>query len=347
MSKKPAIWFPTVRTGTGTDVFTERLVKGLNEQGIKAEITWLPLRAEYAPWTVAIPKPPAWATVVHVNTWLHSRFLPKHLPIVATLHHSIHDPALRPYKGWLRAAYHRWWIAPNERRVLKRADKIIAVSQFVADMAKQTLCDVLMQVIYNGVDTEVFRPGSRVRQPDEPFRLLYVGSWMKRKGVELLAPIMGELGDGYELHYTGGLAAETDKHDMPSNMHDLGRLNQQEVIKAMQNADAFLFPSRSEGFGLVAAEAMACGLPVICTQGSSLIEVVQHGKTGLLCSTDNLKSFASSCQQLVQTQQSYVSMSKNARAWVEREFTVKEMLDKHLNVYLNICNLGFTLKRRK
>lgn len=46
MQPKPAIWFPTVRTGTGTDVFTERLVKGLNEQGIKAEITWLPLRAD-------------------------------------------------------------------------------------------------------------------------------------------------------------------------------------------------------------------------------------------------------------------------------------------------------------
>src|SRR5690554_75231 len=165
MSKKPAIWFPTVRTGTGTDVFTERLVKGLNEQGIKAEITWLPLRAEYAPWTVKAPKPPSWATVAHVSTWLHSRFLPKKLPIVATLHHAIHDPALRPYKGWIRAAYHRYWIAPNERRVLSRADHVTAVSLFVAAMAKQALCDVPIQVIYNGVDTKIFCSGNRVRQP--------------------------------------------------------------------------------------------------------------------------------------------------------------------------------------
>ena len=63
----PAVWFPTVRTGTGTDVFTERLVEGLNQRGIRAAISWLPLRAEYAPWTVAIPKPPEWATVTHVN----------------------------------------------------------------------------------------------------------------------------------------------------------------------------------------------------------------------------------------------------------------------------------------
>ena len=89
----PAIWFPAVRTGTGTDVFTERLVAGLIARGIRAEITWLPLRAEYAPWSVAIPQPPAWATVCHINTWLHPRFIPARLPVVATLHHAIHDPA--------------------------------------------------------------------------------------------------------------------------------------------------------------------------------------------------------------------------------------------------------------
>src|SRR5690554_5649013 len=109
MNKPLAVWFPTVRTNTGTDVFTERLVKGLNQQGIKAEITWLPLRAEYAPWTVEVPKPPGWATVVHVNTWLYSRFLPKHLPVVAIVHHAIHHPNAKAYKGWLRTAYHKYW----------------------------------------------------------------------------------------------------------------------------------------------------------------------------------------------------------------------------------------------
>lgn len=46
---KLAVWFLAIRTGTGTDVFTERLVEGLRKRGIRAEITWLPLRAEYLP----------------------------------------------------------------------------------------------------------------------------------------------------------------------------------------------------------------------------------------------------------------------------------------------------------
>ncbi|HRP71892.1 MAG TPA: glycosyltransferase family 4 protein, partial [Luteimonas sp.] len=157
-SELPAVWFPAIRTGTGTDVFTERLVAGLLRRSLRAEITWLPLRAEYAPWTVAVPEPPAWANVVHVNTWLHPRFVRSNLPVVATLHHAVHHPDAYAYKGMLRAAYHRWWIAPIERRVMRRADKMIAVSQFVADSARQSLVDVPMQMIHNGVDTETFRP---------------------------------------------------------------------------------------------------------------------------------------------------------------------------------------------
>src|SRR5262245_25262936 len=116
-----AVWFPTVRTGTGTDVFTVRMASALRQRGVRTEIAWLPLRAEYAPWTVAVPQPPAWATVAHVNTWLHTRFLPPHLPVVATIHHAVHHPDARAYKGPTRAAYHRWWIAPNERRVMRGA----------------------------------------------------------------------------------------------------------------------------------------------------------------------------------------------------------------------------------
>ncbi|MGN6655445.1 MAG: hypothetical protein ACTHJ9_08915, partial [Rhodanobacter sp.] len=93
------MWFPTVRTGSGSEVFTVRLVEELNNRGLRAEIAWLPLRAEFAPWTVPVPEPPAWANIVHVNTWLHPRFFPEHMPVVATLHHSIHHPALKRHKG--------------------------------------------------------------------------------------------------------------------------------------------------------------------------------------------------------------------------------------------------------
>ena len=330
MNEQPAVWFPAIRTNTGTDVFTRRLVKGLNEQGIKAGVTWLPLRAEYAPWTVRVPKPPEWANVVHVNTWLHPRFIPKNLPAIATIHHAVHHPDTLGYKGWLRAAYHKHWIAPMERRVMRRANKVVAVSQFVADTAKKTLVDVPIQVIYNGIDTNVFTPGTRVRKPNEPFRLLYVGSWMARKGVDLLAPIMSELGDEYELHYTGGPTSEKDKATMLPNMRDIGRLNgDAEVAKAMQNADALMFPSRSEGFGLVAAEAMACGLPVFTSAGSSVIEVIGHEETGYLCKSDNIADFTQAIRHLASNDSLRRKMSSTGRLSAKSRFSENIMLNAY------------------
>lgn len=332
---EPAIWFPTVRTGTGTDIFTERLVEGLVARGIRAEITWLPLCAEYLPWTVTIPHPPNWATIVHVNTWLHSRFLPKNLPVVATLHHSIHDPNLRPYKGWLRAVYHQYWIAPNERRIMQHAQQVTAVSQFVADIAKQTLCNVPMQVIYNGIDTGLFCPGNRVRQKHEPFRLLYVGSWRRLKGVDLLSPIMRELGEGFELYYTGGAAAEKDKETMPNNMYDLGRLNQQEVVEVLQESDAFLFPSRSEGFGLVAIEAIACGLPVISTKETCLEEIIHNTRMGYLCEKDNVASYVVAIRKI----KSDADLSNSKYLLDESlldNFSLKRMVEKYHSLYCQL-----------
>lgn len=331
-----AVWFPTVRTNTGTDVFTERLVAGLIERGVRAEVTWLPLRAEYAPWTVPVPTQPSWSHVAHVNTWLPPRFLPKRLPIVATLHHSVHNPALRPHKGRIREAYHRCWIAPNERRVMCRASRVVAVSGFAAELARRTLLDLPIEVIHNGIDTESFRPGKRVRKRGEPFRLLYVGSWAVLKGVGFLAPIMRELGPGFELRYTSDPKAKIDRAEMPGNMRDLGRLRSEEVVAVMQNVDALLFPSRSEGFGLVVAEAMACGLPVIATRGSSLTEVVEDGVTGILCPEGDITAFAAAARILAADSDLAVEMSSAARAVCVRRFGIGGMIQAYLDIYQSL-----------
>jgi glycosyltransferase involved in cell wall biosynthesis len=340
MSAMPAIWFPTVRTGTGTDVFTERLAAGLQSRGIRTEITWLPLRAEFAPWAVPAPPAPGWATICHINTWLHPRFIPEHMPVVATLHHSIHDPALRRYKGHLRTAYHRWWISPIERDALRRADRVVAVSDFVADVARRTLCDVPIQMIHNGVDTIRFHPAHRERTPGGPFRLLYVGSWMARKGVDLLSPVMRELGSGFELHYTGGRAADKDRPGMPSNMFDLGRLSEPQVVHAMQSADAFLFLSRSEGLPLVAVEALACSLPVIGMQGTSVAEVVTHGVTGALCMREDVLDIAAAVRRMAADECLHRIQRQAARDSATARFSFPQMVEAYVRVYSTMNEAG-------
>jgi len=252
----PAVWFPAIRAHSGADVFTERLCAALNAQGIRAEITWLPLRAEYAPWSVAVPRAPDWATVVHANSWLHPRFLPRHLPVVTTLHSCVHDPALRPYKSAAKALYHAAWIRRVEAAHLRRADRVVAVSRYTADVARRVFGREDIEVIHNGIDTAVFTPVDRA-EPNRPFRLLYVGNWDARKGVDLLAPILRALGPDFELHYTADRNGRHTRYALPPNARCLGRLSGPELVRAYQTADALLFPSRLEGLPLTVIEAMA------------------------------------------------------------------------------------------
>jgi glycosyltransferase involved in cell wall biosynthesis len=328
VTRVPKVWFPTVRAGSGTDIFTMRLVERLHERGLQAKITWLPLRAEYAPWSVIVPQPPEWANIVHVNTWLHPRFHPKNLPIVATLHHSVHHPELERYKGRLRAAYHNYWIKPVERSTLQRAERVIAVSQFAAEAARETLLDIPMQVIHNGVDIDKVQ-AKRKQAQQHPYRLLYVGNWASRKGVDLLAPILRELGNEFELLYTGNTAGS-----VKGNMRDIGRLTGSGAVAAvMQDADALLFPSRSEGFPLVVIEAMANGLPVITTKDSSMPEAIEDGVSGILCPQDDVDAFVDACRRLAADPMLQQKMSDAARTKAKRVFSLDLMADTYISIY--------------
>ncbi|BCX80688.1 alpha-maltose-1-phosphate synthase [Methylomarinovum caldicuralii] len=337
----PAVWFPAVRAGSGADVFTERLCAGLNARGLRAAITWLPHRAEYAPWSVPVPKPPAWANIVHVNSWLHPRFLPQGLPIVSTLHACVHDDALNRYKSRLQSLYHRYWIRPIEAATLRRATRVVAVSRYTAGMAEKAFDVSGIRVIYNGIDCSRFTPIER-DHPQHPFRLLYVGNWSRRKGVDLLAPIMEALGDGFELAYTADREGAHERYALPPNCRNLGRLSGESLVTAYQQADALLFPSRLEGFGLVAAEAMACGLPVIAANTSSLPEVVEHEQTGLLCPADAIDAFVQAARTLATDIARWRMMRQAARQRVINLFDASQQVDKYIELYSGTRNITST-----
>ena len=335
MDRMPAVWLPTVRANSGTDVFTIRLQQALEAREIRAEITWLPLRAEYAPRTVAVPQPPTWANLVHVNTWLHRRFIPSNLPVIATLHSCVHDDSLTPYKSRLQALYHRHWIRYIESASLRHATIVTAVSRYTATIAARLFERDDIVVIPNGIDTRIFTPGERAA-PNDPFRLLYVGNWSSRKGVDLLGPIMQELGDNFELLYTADRAGRHSQYALPSNCRSIGR---PEGIEAMancyRNADALLFPSRLEGFGLVAAEAMACGVPVVAADNSALPEVVHHGTTGILCPTDHIMCMARAIRSLRANVEKWRDMRQQASKWAATEFAEERQIDRYLGLYQN------------
>lgn len=331
---EPAVWFPAIRAGTGADVFTERLCNGLQARGLRAEIGWLPHRAEFAPLTCGSLRAPIWANIAHVNTWIHGRFVPSCIPLVATMHHVVHDDAVRTYKTTLQSLYHRFWIKPMEADVLAKASVITAVSRYTADRTGAVFGARPIKVIHNGIDLRDYCRTARL-STGGPFRILFVGSWSTRKGVDLLAPIMESLGEGFQLRFTG-MPSPQQRAVLPASSVALGRLTEQELQDAYASSDALLLPSRLEGFGQVAMEAMASGLPVVATNGSALPEVVEHGVTGLLCPQDDVQAFAGALTKLASDRELWSGMSVAARERVACEFDVSLMLDRYIALYRSI-----------
>lgn len=332
-TQKIGVWFPTIRAGTGADVFTIRLAQSLQKRGIQTEITWLPHHAEYAPWVVPVPVPPAWATVVHVNSWLHERFIPPTLPCVVTTHHCVHDPLLTPYKNLGQRLYHNLWIRQREAKNLCQAKVRTAVSTYTSRRTKDIFSCPELTTIHNWVDEDVFFP-AKVRQPHAPFRLLFVGSMSRRKGVDLLGKIMQLLGDDFELRCACPPEQLHRTKQCTENIIATGRMHTEHALADLYRAsDALLFPSRLEGFGLVAVEAQSCGIPVLATEGSSFPEVVVDRLTGLLCPQDDISAFANAARKLRTNSELWRTMCQAAHKRAREHFNEEKALRAYLRIY--------------
>jgi glycosyltransferase involved in cell wall biosynthesis len=334
-SKKLGVWFPVISAGTGVDIFTERLIIGLQNRGIRAEASWLPPRAEYLPWTVSAPPAPEWASVVHVNSWLHKRFVPTNLPCVATFHSFVHEKKLREYKKPLQAIYHRFWVERCERNMIKRASELTGVSEYACSANAKYFDCGCPKTIHNWIDTSLFKP-STYQAPRNPFKLLYVGKISRLKGVNLFRPIMEQLGDDFELSVTGSKRELDELGASADNIFALGKIkNTQALIELYQRSDALLFPTLTEGFGLAALEAQACGLPVITSSCTSLPEVVKDRETGFLCETADVQEFVDAIRTLLDYEL-HQSLSSNAVRWASSTFPEDEAIDRYLKLYQSL-----------
>ncbi|MBU0485005.1 MAG: glycosyltransferase family 4 protein [Proteobacteria bacterium] len=292
------VWLPTIKAGSGADVFVNRLAAGLRNQGLEAEITWFDRRYEFVPFLLKNILPPAGTDIIIANSWNGFAFKRAGIPLVIVELHCVLDPGFRAYKSFSQHLYHKLLIEKFETASFSKASHVVAISEYTATsvMAVFGLTDVTTIPLWVPIDK--FEPEQSVPvESNIPFRLLFVGNLIRRKGADLLAPIMAQLGEDFHLRFTSGLrSAASDK--CPGNMTPLGHLSEAELIREYQNCDALLFPTRFEGFGYAALEAMACGKPVVTSDNTSLPELVADGENGILCPTDDIDSFVSACRTL-------------------------------------------------
>jgi alpha-maltose-1-phosphate synthase len=126
-----------------------------------------------------------------------------------------------------------------------------------------------------GVDVDFWTPASTRKKPG-PLRFIYAGNISVRKGMALLIDAWSKAGlRDAELTLVGSWNLAASKlRSLPAGIRWVPPCSSEALRDLYRKADAFVFPSYSDGFGLVLLEAMACGLPAIASEASIGPEIV-------------------------------------------------------------------------
>lgn len=322
----------------GVDVWMQNIHQAMARAQVPNRLRMLPHLYNFAPFLLPLALRGNWAgpaRIVHSGARAGFALRAHGRPLVVTVHHLVADPTYRPYTRPAQRVFHRLERI-YDRLSINRADAVTCVSDYTRRRAVEIYGREDAQAIHNGIDTELFRPMAGERPAGQPFRLLFVGNRTRRKGADLLEPLMTQLGEGYELRYTGGQRADEVPVRAPTAVA-LGRLSRSDLARAYNRCHALVFPSRLEGFGLAVAEAMACGLPVVTSRCSSLPELVVEGQGGFLCPVDDVPAFAEAVRRLAQDPALCKEMGAFNRTRAEERFSFARMAGRYRDLYTELA----------
>jgi glycosyltransferase involved in cell wall biosynthesis len=228
------------------------------------------------------------------------------------------------------------WIVPSRR-------------EFEDTRRSAFLQSALGRVVPNGIDAELFRPRPRAQVRaqfdlgDGPL-LVCVGRLNPQKGMHHAVAALAQLGvdtpdpklvivgEGNEQERLESLARSVGLH---GRVLFVGGQPRDTVAKYLAAGDVFLFPTeRAESFGIVLAEAMASGLPVIASETGAIREVMgRPGVSGLLVPPGDVEALASAMRTLLADEGLRRRLGEAARRRVLAQYTVERMVEQTLDVY--------------
>ncbi len=275
-----------------------------------------------------------------ISAYLAKQMITRPLPLVTTLHGT---------DITLVGAFEEFNLLT--RLALRESDRVTAVSAALARETEDTFgtIDHGIQVIPNFIDPKIYLPKEGLMEkcrehftPCGEKVLAHISNFREVKRVVDVVKIFALVekvvpcclllvGDGPEM---ARVAREVVKLGLEKKVQFLGK--QESVQEILQMVDVFLLPSEKESFGLVALEAMACGVPVVASRVGGLPEVVQHGKTGYLAEVGDIQGMSEGVLKLLTNDLLYKTFSEQAVKWARETFPVERAVESYEAIYESV-----------
>ncbi len=319
----------------GTELFIAQLSVGLRKLGIdvvvytngestvSVEKRWLyeksqwPIRGEiydnlkdinHTSWAILDAAPDC--DVIHLNNvpgLVHSRYLPT--PFVYTIHHPHQEPLSEFYGFFPQVSY-------------------VTISDFQRFREKMPK----IRTIHHGLDLSRYE----FREKKDKY-LSFIGRIAPIKGPHLAIQVAKRTGIPLQIAgevqpmYRPYFDAEVKPHLDGKLIQYIGEADLEAKNELLGNSLAMLFPIQwDEPFGLVMAEAMACGTPVLALPGGSVSEIVRNGVSGYVCgSVEELAARAQDVQGTLKPSE--------VRRYAEQHFSLERMVAEYAELYAELA----------
>ena len=269
------------------------------------------------------------------------------MPVVTTIHHPltvdrrasfIRDEGFRDALGTMT-----FYPVGMQASVARRIESVFTSSAVSARAIVRDfrVSPERIRMVANGVDTDLFCPDPSV--PKVEGEILCVGRASDpNKGVKTLVDALHLLPESVVLtlvdddHPENGARVRARELGIADRLNLVGRVSTEELIHLYRRASLVAVPSRYEGFGLPAAEAMACGTPVVSTSAGALPELV--GDVGVLVPRDDPAALARGISSLLDRPATRRELGERGRRRIEECYSWRRVALATAEVYAEVVN---------
>jgi len=278
------------------------------------------------------------------------------LPMVSTIHHPltvdrrasfVRDRTMTDAIGTMQ-----FYPIGMQSFVARRMDRVLTSSQASGG---EILRDFgvhpdRLEMVWNGLDTELYCPDPAV--PRSQSEVLCVGRASDpNKGIKTLIAALAKLQPPVRLTLVDAGSTGNDARrwarggGCADRLEITGRITTEALVHLYRRAALVVVPSRYEGFGLPAVEAMACGTPVVATSAGALPEVMRVGKGGLLVPRDDPDALAKAIATLLAQPEMRQEMGSRARPLVEATFSWPTVAERTAQIYQRVLEERSRVRR--